>query len=99
MMRFILVDYARRHARARRGGGAQKVTLEDAMLVSEDKGSELLLLDEALQKLEQFDKRKSQIAVMRFFAGLTVEGVGRSSRHFGRNGDARLATGACLVAK
>ena len=73
MMRFILVDYARRHARARRGGGAQKVTLEDAMLVSEDKGSELLLLDEALQKLEQFDKRKSQIAVMRFFAGLTVE--------------------------
>src|SRR4029453_12274468 len=34
MMRFILVDYARRHARARRGGGAQKVTLEDAMLVS-----------------------------------------------------------------
>ena len=74
MMRFILVDYARRHARARRGGGAQKVTLEDAMLVSEDKGGELLLLlDEALQKLEQFDKRKSQIAVMRFFAGLTVE--------------------------
>jgi RNA polymerase sigma factor (TIGR02999 family) len=73
MMRFILVDYARRHARAKRGGGAQKVTLEEAMLVSEDKSSELLLLDEALQKLEQFDKRKSQIAVMRFFAGLTVE--------------------------
>ena len=51
MMRFILVDYARRHARARRGGGAQKVTLDEAMLVSEDKSSELLLLDEALQKL------------------------------------------------
>jgi RNA polymerase sigma factor (TIGR02999 family) len=73
MMRFILVDYARRHARAKRGGGAQQVTLDDAMLVSNDTASETLALDEALQKLEQFDKRKSQIAVMRFFAGLTIE--------------------------
>jgi RNA polymerase sigma factor (TIGR02999 family) len=73
MMRFILVDYARRHARAKRGGGAQKVTLDDAMLVSGEKSGEMLALDEALQKLEQFDKRKSQIAIMRFFAGLTVE--------------------------
>jgi RNA polymerase sigma factor (TIGR02999 family) len=73
MMRFILVDYARRHARAKRGGGAQQVTLDDAMLVSSDSASETLALDEALQKLEQFDKRKSQVAVMRFFAGLTIE--------------------------
>jgi RNA polymerase sigma factor (TIGR02999 family) len=73
MMRFILVDHARRHARAKRGGGEQRVTLDEAMLVSEDKSGEMLALDEALQKLEQFDKRKSQIATMRFFAGLTVE--------------------------
>ena len=73
IMRFILVDYARRHARAKRGGGAEQVTLDDAMLVSQDKASELLALDEALQKLEQFDKRKSQIAVLRFFSGLTAE--------------------------
>lgn len=73
MMRFILVDYARRHARAKRGGGAQQVTLDEAMLVSSESASETLALDEALKKLEQFDKRKSQIAVMRFFAGLTIE--------------------------
>jgi RNA polymerase sigma factor (TIGR02999 family) len=73
MMRQILVDYARRHTRAKRGGGAQQVTLDEAMLVSNDKADEMLALDDALQKLEQFDKRKSQVAVMRFFAGLTVE--------------------------
>lgn len=73
IMRFILVDYARRHARAKRGGGADKVTLDDAMLVSQDKAGQLLALDEVLQKLERFDKRKSQIAVLRFFAGLTAE--------------------------
>jgi RNA polymerase sigma factor (TIGR02999 family) len=73
IMRFILVDYARRHARAKRGSGAEQVTLDDAMLVSQDKAGELLALDEALQKLEQFDKRKSQIAVLRFFSGLTAE--------------------------
>jgi len=72
MMRFILVDYARRNTRAKRGGGAQQVTLDDAMLVSESKAGEMIALDEALQKLEKFDKRKSEIAVMRFFAGLTV---------------------------
>jgi RNA polymerase sigma factor (TIGR02999 family) len=73
MMRFILVDYARRHARAKRGGGDQRVTLDEVILVSEEKSGEMLALDEALQKLEQFDKRKCEIAVMRFFAGLTIE--------------------------
>jgi len=73
MMRRILVDHARQHARAKRGGGAQQVTLDDAMLVSNDNASEMLAIDEALEKLEQLDKRKSQVAVMRFFAGLTVE--------------------------
>ena len=73
IMRFILVDYARRRARAKRGSGADKVTLDDAMLVSQDRAGELLALDEALKKLEQLDKRKSQIAVLRFFSGLTTE--------------------------
>ncbi|MDQ6808698.1 MAG: sigma-70 family RNA polymerase sigma factor [Verrucomicrobiota bacterium] len=72
MMRHILVDYARRHTRAKRGGGAQQVTLDEAMLVSKEKSDELLALDEALQKLEQFDQRKSQVATLRFFAGLSV---------------------------
>jgi RNA polymerase sigma factor (sigma-70 family) len=43
------------------------------MLVSKNNASEMLAIDEALQKLEQLDKRKSQVAVLRFFAGLTVE--------------------------
>jgi RNA polymerase sigma factor (TIGR02999 family) len=73
MMRRILVDYARQHGGAKRGGGAEQVTLDDAMLVSKDNASEMLAIDEALQKLEQLDKRKSQVAVMRFFAGLTAE--------------------------
>jgi RNA polymerase sigma factor (TIGR02999 family) len=73
MMRRILVDYARRHVAAKRGEGAVQVTLDDAMLVSRDKTDEMLALDEALQKLEQVDKRRSQVAVMRFFAGLSAE--------------------------
>ncbi len=73
MMRRILVDYARQHARGKRGGGAKQVTLDDAMLVTKDKADEMLALDDALAKLEQFDKRKSQVAVMRFFAGLSAE--------------------------
>jgi RNA polymerase sigma factor (TIGR02999 family) len=73
MMRRILVDHARQHSSAKRGGGAQQVTLDDAMLVSRDNAGEMLAIDDALQKLEQLDQRKSQVAVMRFFAGLTVE--------------------------
>ena len=73
MMRRILVDYARQHASAKRGAGAERVPLDEAMLVSKDNASEMLAIDEALHKLEQLDKRKSQVAVMRFFAGLTVE--------------------------
>lgn len=73
MMRRILVDYARTHSRGKRGGGAQQITLDDAMLVSRNNASDVLAVDEALQKLEQLDKRKGQVAVMRFFAGLTSE--------------------------
>ena len=73
LMRFILVDYARQHARQKRGGDAQQVTLDEAMIVTEDNATEMLALDEALAKLAAFDKRKSRIAEMRFFAGLTVD--------------------------
>ena len=73
MMRHILVDYARRQTRAKRGAGAQQITLDEAMLVSKNSSDQLLAVDDALQKLEQFDKRKSQVAILRFFAGLSVE--------------------------
>jgi RNA polymerase sigma factor (TIGR02999 family) len=73
MMRHILVNYARRQNRHKRGAGATHVTLEDHLVVSVDKADELLALDEALQKLEQIHKRKSDVATLRFFGGLSVE--------------------------
>ncbi|HJT82649.1 MAG TPA: sigma-70 family RNA polymerase sigma factor [Chthoniobacterales bacterium] len=75
MMRRILVDYARRHATQKRGGGAADVTLDEAMWISPEKSDEMLALDEALNRLQQVDKRRSQIAIMRFFSGLTGEEI------------------------
>lgn len=73
IMRFILVDYARGHVRAKRGGGAEQISLNEALVVSEDRITDLLILDEVLTRLAEFDQRKSRIAELRFFAGLTVE--------------------------
>jgi RNA polymerase sigma factor (TIGR02999 family) len=73
MMRHILVDYAREHTRAKRGGGAEQVPLEEGMLVSKDNADNVLAVDEALQKLEQFDPRKAEVAVLHIFAGLSAE--------------------------
>jgi RNA polymerase sigma factor (TIGR02999 family) len=73
MMRHILVNYARRQNRHKRGAGATHVTLEDHLVVSGEKADELLALDDALQKLEQIHKRKSDVATLRFFGGLSVE--------------------------
>lgn len=75
MMRHILVDYARRHTRAKRGGGAQQVTLDDALIIAAEKSDEMLAVNDALEKLEQIDKRRSEVAVMRFFAGLSSEEI------------------------
>ncbi len=73
VMRHILVDYARTRNRARRGGGAQQVPLDDALIVSTERATELLVLDDALKSLEKFDVRKSRIAELRYFGGLSVE--------------------------
>lgn len=73
MMRRILVDFARARNYQKRGGGAAHVQLEEALTVSADHGSELLEVDDALQRLSAVDARKSQVVEMRFFGGLTVE--------------------------
>jgi RNA polymerase sigma factor (TIGR02999 family) len=73
VMRRILVDYARGQARQKRGGGADKVSLDDAVVVGGDSGPDLLDLDFALQKLSLQDARKSGIVEMLFFGGLTYE--------------------------
>ena len=61
MMRHIMVDHARKHRSLKRGGGALKVTLDEAALVTETRSQELLDLDEALERLTAQDARKSQI--------------------------------------
>ena len=73
LMRRIMVDHARGRSSLKRGGGALKVTLDDAAIVTESRSDELLALDEALQELAAQDPRKSQIVELRYFGGLTVE--------------------------
>jgi RNA polymerase sigma factor (TIGR02999 family) len=72
-MRQILVDYARRHRAAKRGGAQRVVTLDEGALALEDRAETLLALDEALTDLEQVDARLGQIVQCRFFGGLTED--------------------------
>jgi RNA polymerase sigma factor (TIGR02999 family) len=73
VMRRILVDHARAHAYQKRGGGAQKLELNEAMVMARERGAELIALDEALVRLSQFDARKARVVELRFFGGLTVD--------------------------
>jgi len=74
-MRRILVDYARSHQAAKRGGPAPKVTLDEAMIVSKDKPGEVLAVDETLGRLAAFDPQQAKIVELRVFGGLTVAEV------------------------
>lgn len=73
LMRRVLASYARSRHYAKRGGGARQVSLEEAMIVSEERAADMVTLDDALTALAEIDQRKSQIVEMRFFGGLTVE--------------------------
>jgi RNA polymerase sigma factor (TIGR02999 family) len=72
-MRRILVESARARGNGKRGGGAPKVPLDAALLVSMQTESYLVPLDDALQALEAVHPRKSQVVELRFFGGLTVD--------------------------
>jgi RNA polymerase sigma-70 factor, ECF subfamily len=72
LMRRIMVDHARERHSLKRGGGAAKVTLDEAALVTEARSEELLALDEALERLAAQDPRKSQIVELRYFGGLSA---------------------------
>jgi RNA polymerase sigma factor (TIGR02999 family) len=72
-MRQILVDHARGRVAARRGGGRQRITLDEAVLPSTDRDVDLLALDQALERLAGLDERKARVIELRFFAGLSVE--------------------------
>jgi RNA polymerase sigma factor (TIGR02999 family) len=73
LMRRILVDHARARHYVRRGGGARRVSLDEALVVSKQRAADVLALDEALTALATIDRRKSQIVEMRFFGGLSIE--------------------------
>jgi RNA polymerase sigma factor (TIGR02999 family) len=73
LMRRILVDHARSHTRAKRGGGVLRVSLNEAIVPSQERAAELVALDEALKTLATIDLRKSQVVELRFFGGLSIE--------------------------
>src|SRR2546426_4052457 len=72
-MRRILIDSARKHAAAKRGGRAEKVSLDEAAEISLEPDSSLLALDEALHALAEIDPVQSRIVELRYFGGLTIE--------------------------
>jgi RNA polymerase sigma-70 factor (ECF subfamily) len=73
LMRFILVDHCRRKNFQKRGGDAVRVTFDENLEVTVERSDELMALDEALNKLASQDERKSRIAELRYFGGLSVE--------------------------
>lgn len=72
-MRSVLIDNARWYQRAKRGGGARDVSLDEQVLVSAKRTDELLVLDQALERLEDREPRLARIVECRCFGGLTVE--------------------------
>lgn len=70
VMRHILVDYARKKSSAKRGGVAQKVTLDDGAVVWKERSTELIALDEALQQLAEIHPRRSKVVELRYFGGM-----------------------------
>ena len=73
MMRRILVDHARSHLYAKRGGGAPKLTLDEAIATPQERDLELVALDDALTTLAEIDPQQGRIIELRFFGGLTIE--------------------------
>ena len=72
-MRRILIDSARKHAAAKRGGPQEKLSLEEAANVSLEPDSNLLALDEALKSLAVIDPQQERLVELRYFGGLTIE--------------------------
>jgi RNA polymerase sigma factor (TIGR02999 family) len=75
LMRRILVDHARRHARIKRGGATQMLSLDETAIISYDRAAEFIALDDALTCLAEMDPMKSRIVEMKFFGGLNFEEV------------------------
>ena len=73
LMRRILVDYARSQRSLKRGGAAERISLEEFRIASSGFNPDLIEIDEALQSLAVIDARKCQVVELRFFGGLSAE--------------------------
>jgi RNA polymerase sigma-70 factor, ECF subfamily len=72
LMRRILVDYARRQLRSKRGGGISDLALDEAVIISHEKSEDILSLNDALDRLAKLDPLKARIVELRHFGGLSV---------------------------
>jgi RNA polymerase sigma factor (TIGR02999 family) len=79
MMRRILVDHARAHARDKRGGGVVMTSL-DADLAAPARDIDVIALDEALERLAKIDPRQARLVELRYFAGLTIDEAAEALR-------------------
>jgi RNA polymerase sigma factor (TIGR02999 family) len=73
LMRRILVSMARARYADKRGGDARQVSLDEALVISEERAAELVALDEAMDELAALDPRRSRVVELRYFGGLSVE--------------------------
>jgi RNA polymerase sigma factor (TIGR02999 family) len=72
LMRRILVDFARSRHNLKRGGRAEQVSLNEALVISPERGADIVALDDALKALASLDPRQSQVVELRFFGGLSI---------------------------
>jgi RNA polymerase sigma-70 factor, ECF subfamily len=75
LMRRVLVDFARSRGYKKRGGGALQVSLDETMVITRERGEDLVALDEALSALSDLDERKGRVVEMRFFGGLSEKEI------------------------
>ena len=75
VMRHILVDHARKHGAAKRGHGAERSSLDDAVVLAAERNIDFLALDDALKMLAVLDEEQSRIVELRFFGGFTISEI------------------------
>jgi RNA polymerase sigma factor (TIGR02999 family) len=76
-MRRILVDHARRHRAAKRGGNRHRIALDDSLVIESHCDIDVLRLEDALAKLTKLDPRQAQMIELRFFGGLSIAEVAK----------------------
>ena len=73
VMRRVLVEHARSRQSEKRGGAAQRISLDDVAVLPDHQAAELVALDDALSSLEVLDPRKCRIVELRYIAGLGID--------------------------